>query len=208
MPNFFFLTRLKTGQNMTKHKMILIMSKWASIKLKLKLNEQVSALSSFKALPRELQSCVSLWNAIVIRWTYTLWINSDLMDASLIDKNQIKIWFLKWSIKRSIKWYMNTIYHLMLRDIFPGFQSSDKEEIIHVQGVARHRSHFQISITFSNFNILTKFKHWITKKGWKFFVILIEKKSRKKSVSSSCSSRLVQISMTGAADIGHIFTSL
>ena len=60
-----------------------------------------------------------------------------------------------------------------------------------IQGVARHRSHFQISKTFSNFNVLTKFKHRITKKGWEFFLILIENKSWKNSVFSSCSSGLV-----------------
>ena len=69
--------------------------------------------------------------------------------------------------------------------------------IAYLKGVARHRSHFQISITLSNFNVSTKFNRWITKKGWEFFVILIEKKCYKKAVSSPCSSDLVKISMTG-----------
>ena len=68
-----------------------------------------------------------------------------------------------------------------------------------IQGVARHRSHFQISITPSNFNVLTKFKYPIAKKGWEFFVILIETKCCKRAVSSLCFSALVYISMTDVA---------
>ena len=74
-----------------------------------------------------------------------------------------------------------------------------------VQDVPQHRSHFQISITFSNFNDLTKFKRQDTNKGWEFFVILIEKKCCKKAVSSLGSSALVQISMTGVAGHGSHF---
>ena len=48
--------------------------------MKLKLNVQVSALSSIKALPWELRSRASAWNVTsFIRWTYdALWINSRL----------------------------------------------------------------------------------------------------------------------------------
>ena len=57
MPNFFFITGLKTRQNMKKHKMIF---KWANLwaqsefNLQFKLNEQVSASSSINELP---ESC-------------------------------------------------------------------------------------------------------------------------------------------------------
>ena len=40
-----------------------------------------------------------------------------------------------------------------------------------VQGVPPVRSQFQTLITFAIFNVLTKFKHSVTQKGWEFFLI-------------------------------------
>ena len=52
MPNIFGIgiNGLKTGQNMKKHNDFKMLYR-AKIKLKLKLNEQVSALSSINAMP-------------------------------------------------------------------------------------------------------------------------------------------------------------
>ena len=64
--------------------------------------------------------------------------------------------------------------------------------LIHiVQGVPQHRSHFQISITFSNLNVLAKFMRQNTKKEWESFIILMKKKCCKKAVSSLGSSAFV-----------------
>ena len=41
----------------------------------------------------------------------------------------------------------------------------------HIQGDPLVRSQFRILITFSIFNVLTKFKHLVTQKGWEFFLI-------------------------------------
>ena len=99
------------------------------------------------------------------------------------------------------------LYRIGYCKFYHNWKINSVDRIRYIQGVPQHRSHFQISITFSIFSVLTKFKRWIINKGWEFFVILIKKKCCKKAVSSPCSFALVKISLTIRHDMGHIFRS-
>ena len=66
----------------------------------------------------------------------------------------------------------------------------------YVQGDPPVRSQFQILITFSIFNVLTKFKHSVAQKGWKIFSNINGKELCKSAVASPRSSAIVVIKMS------------